>query len=74
MHYIVGTRFVKSGKQLSLYHIVRKGDKIVYTFTESNSDKKFDIEFDSTRQADTYIANAKSETLPDYETFYIKSN
>tara|TARA_R110002167_G_scaffold333381_2_gene540425 strand:- start:219 stop:440 length:222 start_codon:yes stop_codon:yes gene_type:complete len=73
MHYIVGTQFVKSGKQLTLYHISRKGEKINYTFTESTGNK-FDLLFDSTKQADTYIAGARGEQLPDYKKFYGASN
>ena len=72
MHYIIGTQFSKSGKQLLLHNIVTKDDKLVYTFREATGDK-FDIEFDDTLQADKYIANAKRERLPDYESFY-KSN
>ena len=73
MHYIVGTEFVKSGKELTLYHISRKGDKINYTFTESTGNK-FDLLFDSTQQADKYIAGARNEQLPDYGKFYDASN
>tara|TARA_R110002074_G_scaffold188032_3_gene353701 strand:- start:189 stop:410 length:222 start_codon:yes stop_codon:yes gene_type:complete len=73
VHYIVGTEFVKSGKELTLYHISRKGDKINYTFTESTGNK-FDLLFDSTQQADKYIAGARNEQLPDYGKFYDASN
>jgi len=72
MHYIIGTQFSKSGKQLILHNIAAKDDKLVYTFKESTGDK-FHIEFDDTLQADKYMATAKREQLPDYDSFY-KSN
>ena len=73
MHYIIGTEFIKSGKELTLYHISRKGAKINYTFIESTGNK-FDLLFDSTEQADKYIAGARNEKLPDYGKFYDASN
>ena len=69
MHYIVGTQFVKSGKQLTVYNIAVREEKLVYTFKESTGDR-FDMTFEDTAQADRYIATARKEALPDYEAYY----
>jgi hypothetical protein len=73
MHYIIGTTLIKSSKQLSLYNIVRKDGKLLYTFMDTNGDAT-ELQFESTKQADTFIARARNEQLPDYLDFYKKSN
>ena len=69
MHYILGTQFIKSGRQFSLYNIVPKDGKFLYSFKESTGDI-MELLFDSTRHADGYIASARKETLPDYDKYH----
>lgn len=80
MHYIIGTsfkvtqgarsflrdkRFVVGGVY-SLIHIAPRGDKYMYYFMDLNR-TKFDIEFNSCREADAMLAKLKNEKIPNYE-------
>jgi hypothetical protein len=69
MHYIIGTKFIKSGREFSLYNIVPKDNKFLYMFKE-NTGEMLELEFSNTRHADRYIASARKETLPDYDKYH----
>lgn len=80
MHYIIGTsfkitqasrsllrdkRFVVNGIY-SLAHIAQKNGKVVYMFVDLMRNK-FEIEFNSCREADSLIAKLKNERIPNYD-------
>lgn len=82
MHYIVGTslsirpnlssssrrlrQFVE-GRTYTLKGIAKNNDLFVYTFISSHNDTAI-LEFESCRDADTFISSIKNEVIPDYQS------
>lgn len=78
MHYIVGTSFriVPNPKLIrdrrfqpnipySLLHILRKEDKVIYTFFGGG--QKIQIDFRNCREGDNFIAKLRNESIPNYD-------
>lgn len=76
MHYIIGTSFriasnnktvfdrrLFAGKTYTLYSMVKKDDKMIYTFIDE-SYVRTALEFNSCRDADLYISKLRNEQLP----------
>jgi hypothetical protein len=81
MHYIIGTNFTvnpnpsksgvrdkrfKPGNSYSLLHISKKQDKALYTFIGADR-SRFDVEFNSCRDADMFISRIRNENIPNYD-------
>ena len=81
MHYITGTCFSlkthanileKRFKLNTVYHltsILLKQNKVTYIF-KAAGEQLVEIEFDSCRAADNFIAKCKNERVPNYEDTY----
>lgn len=79
MHYIVGTSFrvnpnpknvlkdrrFTPGEIYTLIHIVKKEDKVTYTFKSSSG--KIQLDFKNCREGDNFISKFRNENVPDYE-------
>lgn len=81
MHYIIGTKITinlnpsksgikdkrfKPGNSYSLVHISKRQDKAFYTFIGTDR-LKFDVEFNTCRDADMFIAKIRNENIPNYD-------
>ncbi len=80
MHYIIGTsvkinpatkfaikeKKLQPGQVYTLLYISKKLDKVIYMFTDLNRTKT-EVEFNSCREADNFIAKLRNEKIPDYE-------
>jgi len=80
MHYIIGTSIkvnpatkvaikdkrLQPGQVYTLAYIAKKQDKFIYMFLDMNR-KKIDVEFNSCREADSFIAKLRNERIPDYD-------
>jgi hypothetical protein len=58
-------------KIYTLYNIRKVDEGLVYEFKDSTGDM-INIDFGSTKEADTYISRLLCETVPDYDDFYSK--
>jgi hypothetical protein len=83
MHYIIGTSIgVKPDPRrgfrarenafrvnipYTLSFIVKKEGKLVYTFIGADRSQVV-LEFDSAREADSFIGGLRNEVIPDYES------
>ena len=62
------------GETYTLYYIKQiEDDKLQYTFLNNTTEEKFDMMFDSAKDADIYLSRVLGEKLPDYESFYDKN-
>jgi len=62
-----------SDQVYTLYNIEVIDKQFKYIFVDANRNK-FDQLFESSREADKFIANVIGEQLPDYDEFYRKSS
>lgn len=60
-------------KAYTLYNIKKMDEKWCYVFKDATG-KLIDKQFESTSQADSWIAEKRGEALPDYNKFYVNNN
>lgn len=66
----LNTENFKPGSEYTLHYIRKREKNFLYTFKDSTTGETFFMTFESTLDADSFIAKLLGEKLPDYKSHY----